>query len=276
MNQAYESFRLLTDANLEIYLSHYLKDAPCELREAVRYSVLGRGKRVRPTLVFLTAKAYGIDEKAIMPLAIALELIHNYSLVHDDLPAMDNDDYRSGQLSTHKKFGEATGILAGDTLLTMAGEILADDLRVRPEHARSASFLFKSAGASGMVGGQILDLKEDLKEDEILKMYALKTGALFKAAILMPAYAAAAAESEIKALDAFASYTGLSFQIADDVIDLKEGETKKTFASIHGIEEAEGTLKTFRVLANKSLDLIPNRDFSELKQFTDALIDRSF
>lgn len=276
MKQAYESFRLLTDANLEIYLTHYLKDAPSDLREAVRYSVLGRGKRVRPTLVFLTAKAYGIDEKAIMPLAIALELIHNYSLVHDDLPAMDNDDYRSGQLSTHKKFGEATGILAGDTLLTMASEIIADDLRARPEHARSASFLFKSAGASGMVGGQILDLKEELKEDEILKMYALKTGALFKAAILMPAYAAAASESEIKALDAFASYTGLSFQIADDVIDLKEGETKKTFASIHGIEEAEGTLKTFRVLANKSLDLIPNRDFSELKRFTDALIDRSF
>lgn len=231
---------------------------PKRLHEAMRYSVLGGGKRVRPALVYATAEALDLPQEAIDGAACAVELIHVYSLVHDDLPAMDNDDLRRGRPTCHKAFDEATAILAGDALQVLAfqtlvrGPGLPDDANTR---LQLVDLLSQASGTRGMAGGQALDLAalgKHLSIEEIETMHAHKTGALIRACVMMAAACARELSPAIRAaLDEYATAIGLAFQIQDDVLDV-EGDpallgkatgadsalNKPTYPTVAGIERA--------------------------------------
>jgi farnesyl diphosphate synthase len=201
---------------------------PTRLHEALRYSALGGGKRVRPVLAYATASALGIPETSVDGVACAVELIHAYSLVHDDLPAMDDDDLRRGRPTCHKAFDEATAILVGDALQVLAFETLASgpglpaDATIRLELVR---LLAAASGTAGMAGGQALDLAavgKQLSLAEVEEMHARKTGALIRASVMMAAACAAGASTATtRALDEFATAIGLAFQIQDDLLDIE-------------------------------------------------------
>jgi geranylgeranyl diphosphate synthase type II len=195
-------------------------DCPAPLAEAMRYAVLGGGKRIRPLLVLATLRALGQREEVGLPAAAALELVHAYSLIHDDLPAMDNDDVRRGKPSCHRAFGEALAILAGDALLTLAFEVLAHAL---PEQRVGAAIriLAHAAGPAGMVGGQADDVDkrtEAISSDQVESIHRRKTGALFVAAIHIGGLLGKARKRELQALLSFGQDLGLAFQIADDLL----------------------------------------------------------
>ena len=219
------------------------------LREAMRYAVLSQGKRLRPFFVLESCRLHDVDTKLALDVACALECVHCYSLVHDDLPAMDNDDLRRGQPTTHKQFDEATAILAGDGLLTFAFEILA---RANAPIAIVLQ-LAKASGPNGMVGGQMLDIEAETKNfaslNEISNMQRKKTGALFEFACVVGAMLAGADQ---KPLQKYAEQVGLAFQIADDVLDVEATSTvlgkatqkdkakgKATFVDFMGLENAK-------------------------------------
>lgn len=193
------------------------------LDEAAFYACFGGGKRVRPRLVRLGALAAGgempLDE--VLELASAVELVHSYSLVHDDLPAMDNDDFRRGMPTVHKKFGEANGILAGDALLTLAGVVLTEGAaKYGGQFARAATFIMR--GAYAMAAGQAEDLRGAKTEEEFLSMYSLKTGALIRAAFLAGATVAGGDRECLASAEEYAEALGLAFQLADDLLDIGE------------------------------------------------------
>lgn len=190
------------------------------LAPVMRYAALGGGKRVRPVGMFEGAESVGGDGASVLNLACALELIHSYSLVHDDLPAMDNDDYRRGKLTVHKKFGEANGILAGDALLSRAQTILARECAVGQAFAEAAAYI--ACCAEDMVVGQALDLSGMRSQEEFLHMYSLKTGALFRAAFAGGAIAAGGTPEQVSAAEKYASALGAAFQLADDLLDVGE------------------------------------------------------
>jgi farnesyl diphosphate synthase len=225
------------------------------LRDAMRYAVLGQGKRLRPFLVVQSAQLFGVDAEQAYRTGAALEAVHCYSLVHDDLPAMDNDDLRRGQATTHRKFDEATAILAGDALLTFAFEVLADSATHADPAIRVAlvGALAKAAGEAGMVGGQMLDIEADRlgfdNYGQISAMQARKTGALFGFACEAGAILGAADASPLRQ---YAEHIGLAFQIADDVLDIEssaetmgkatqkdKGKGKATFVDLLGLEGAK-------------------------------------
>jgi len=248
-------------ASLEDMLDRILpqpegEEAP--LHEAMRYSALGGGKRLRPFILVSVAQMFNVSDRSALLAAAALECIHCYSLVHDDLPAMDDDDLRRGQPTTHIKFDEATAILAGDALLTLAFEILADeqvhgDPAIRIELVR---ILSRAAGIHGMVGGQMMDLEAEktghhLSEAQITRLQMLKTGALIAVACDMGAVLGHAAPQVRQALTAYAHDVGLAFQIADDLLDYDGDEQvmgkrarkdaaagKATFVAILGPDRA--------------------------------------
>jgi len=227
------------------------------LFEAMRYGVLNGGKRLRPFLLMETSKIFSVNKDNALRAAAAIECIHSYSLVHDDLPAMDNSDLRRGNPTVHKKYDEATAILAGDGLLTYAFEILADARTHKDPYIRCklVSCLARSSGMQGMVGGQMLDLMAESHEfniGEITRLQRMKTGELIAAAIEMGAILGQAQESEIIALRSYAQGIGLVFQIVDDLLDYSsteeemgkpvgrdEGAGKATFVTIMGIERAK-------------------------------------
>jgi geranylgeranyl pyrophosphate synthase len=204
---------------------------PLQLHTAMRYSALGGGKRIRPLLVYATGQALGVSAEQLDGPAAAIELMHAFSLVHDDLPAMDNDDLRRGQPTTHIKFDEATAILAADALQPLAFQVLATDTKMRcPPDTRLQliSLLAEACGSIGMTGGQSIDLSAEgrqLNKAELEHMYRLKTGRLLHASVLSAAYCAQADNNLIQALERFADSLGLAFQIRDDVLDI-EGETQ--------------------------------------------------
>jgi geranylgeranyl diphosphate synthase, type II len=203
-------------------LPHRYPASPPRLIEAVQYSLLAGGKRLRPTLVLESASACGsADSPAALAAAAALELVHTFSLVHDDLPAMDDDDLRRGRPTNHKVFGEATAILAGDAMVSMAFEILATDCPP-PLAARLVRELAHATGPAGMIGGQVLDIDSSHPPQtlqELQTLHRMKTGALLTAACRMGAIAAAADEKKLAALDRFGRHLGLAFQIVDDLLD---------------------------------------------------------
>lgn len=233
------------------------------LVEAMRYSALSSGKRIRPFMVLASAQIFGISVLKSLNAAVALEFIHVYSLIHDDLPAMDNDDFRRGKPSNHKRFNEATAILAGDALLTYAFEILADpqthsDPAVRCELIKTTA---KAAGFMGMAGGQMMDLEksnQEISKETLAKLQRLKTGELFMAAAEMGAIIGRCGPNERKALRYFAHDLGLAFQIKDDILDhqgidegkseIEETEHKKpkdnaSIVDLVGIKNAQEQLK---------------------------------
>lgn len=208
---------------------------PAPLPEAMRYAALGAGKRLRPALVLAATRAAGGRMDAAMAPAIALELVHAYSLVHDDLPPMDNDVERRGRPTVHVAYGEANAILVGDALLTEAFAVIADaDLLASEQKVRCISALATAAGARGMVGGQVLDISGAASTPEaLMTMHAAKTGALFVAACRMGSACAAAPDEAEAALVAYAEALGVAFQIGDDLIDL---------ADIEGVPDAHEAL----------------------------------
>jgi len=227
-----------------------------EMMKAMRYSLFAGGKRLRPVLLMAAADAVGKDGRLFLHAACALEMIHTYSLIHDDLPAMDDDDYRRGLLTNHKVFGEGMAILAGDGLLTLAFETLLSQPDAPPATLnRLAREVAAAAGPSGMVGGQAIDLLSAGKlptPDTMALMHRLKTGALFRASIRAGALLAEANEAELDSLTCFAENFGLAFQITDDILDVTgttavlgkpvgsdERNQKATYVTVYSLPEAQ-------------------------------------
>lgn len=228
------------------------------LLDAEQYSLFAGGKRIRPTLVLEFCRMFGGSDEAALPFAAAVEMLHTSSLIHDDLPCMDNDDLRRGKPTNHKVFGEATAVLAGDALLIGAFEQTASNARVSPEIAAMATaYLAGSVGTYGMVGGQIMDMEGEhrkLSLDELLKLHSLKTGALINASCVLGALAAGVlpADSVMEKVILYAEKIGLAFQIVDDILDrigdeqtlgkktgADQEHEKNTFLSFYSVEEAQ-------------------------------------
>jgi geranylgeranyl diphosphate synthase type II len=200
---------------------------PAGLREALEYSLLAPGKRLRPMLVLLAAEGVGGSTEAAMPAAVAVEMIHAYSLVHDDLPAIDDDDLRRGQPTCHKRFGEATAVLVGDALLTMAFEVLARRIEPPEVAAACCAAVAEAAGPCGMVGGQADDVAgpgADDGVDELVSIHGRKTGALINVSLKLGALVAGADGAQLAALEQYGRRLGLAFQITDDLLDVRSNE----------------------------------------------------
>ena len=265
-----------TQQFIENALKSYLDETPelyGVLWDSMRYSVGAGGKRVRPMLTLEFCRLCGGNVAAALPFACAVELIHTYSLIHDDLPCMDDDDMRRGKPSNHIEFGEDTALLAGDALQSLAFEIMLspDSLRNCPaDRAAKAAFtLAKLCGASGMVGGQVIDLQYEDKnasEDIITQMHLLKTGALIKAACLMGAIVAGADDEKLSAVSEYAQCIGLAFQLVDDVLDVTSTSAqlgkpvnsdidnkKSTLVSLYGVEEC---LRRADALTQQAIDAL--------------------
>ena len=240
---------------------------PATIHRAARYSLAAGGKRIRPVLVLAAGEAVGGMREELMPLACAVEMIHTYSLIHDDLPAMDDDDLRRGKPTSHKVFGEAIAILAGDALLTRAFELLAevpddwDETRLRRRQRATAS-LARACGTTGLIGGQVMDLESEgraIGAADLERLHRAKTGALLSACVRGGAILGGAGEAELARLTRYASAIGLAFQVVDDVLDATEtaerlGKTpgkdqaarKSTYVSIHGLERARALAAELR------------------------------
>lgn len=234
------------------------KTFPPSINEAMRYSLFAGGKRVRPILAIAAAEALGAKAAGLLPLAGALELIHTYSLIHDDLPAMDNDDFRRGRPTCHKVYGEAIAILAGDGLLNMAFEVLSDPRRLKSVSASRLIAITReisiASGVFGMVGGQVVDMESEGKDIEFPMLeyiHTHKTGALIRASLRVGALYAKAGKRQLTALTRYGELVGLAFQIADDILDITGTQEeigkdvgsdlekdKKTYPSFFGLEES--------------------------------------
>jgi geranylgeranyl pyrophosphate synthase len=251
-----DEYRRRVEARLERLLARD-DGAPTRLRSAMEYSVLGAGKRVRPLLSYAAGELCAVPREAVDAVAASVELVHAYSLVHDDLPAMDDDDLRRGQPTTHKAYDEATAILAGDALQALAFELLCTEERLRAQPAaqvRLIAWLARAVGPAGMVGGQLLDLEAEgraIAERALEDIHRRKTGELIRAAIMMPSELAEMSAEARASLDRFARDIGLVFQIRDDLLEV-EGDTatlgksagsdevndKATYPSVLGLEGA--------------------------------------
>lgn len=228
------------------------------LLESEQYSLFAGGKRIRPTLTLEFCRMFGGEDAAALPFACAVEMIHTYSLIHDDLPCMDNDDMRRGKPTNHKVFGETTALLAGDSLLTGAFEVAASNTAAGADcAAKAVAYLASCAGRYGMIGGQIMDLegeKKKLSLDQLLKLHSMKTGALINASAVMGALAAGVSfkDPRMEAVITYAENIGLAFQIVDDILDRTGDSTllgknvgmdaerqKNTFLSFYTVEEAQ-------------------------------------
>jgi len=255
------------------------------LNQSMYYSLMGGGKRIRPVLALASADAVGGNLKTLLPAVVALELIHTYSLIHDDLPSMDNDDYRRGRLSNHKVYGEAHAILAGDALLTYAFELLADPVLAQPERQlRIIREVAVAAGKAGMVGGQVADVAGEGKTltlNDIEDIHKAKTGALLTVSARLGGILAGGTEEQVQALTDYAQALGLAFQIKDDILDVVgDSETlgkpagsdlrqgKSTYVTLLGLEGAGQELHAQILKAQSALTL-----FAEGAIFLSELAD---
>ena len=246
------------------------EDCPAQLAEAMRYSLLAPGKRLRPLLALLAAEACGGDQAAAIPAACAVEMIHAYSLIHDDLPAMDDDDLRRGRPTCHKVFGEALAILAGDALLTLAFEVLARDVQPPRVAAECCALLGRAAGCSALVGGQADDLAGQFSNagvEALMAIHRRKTGAMMLVSLQLGATIAGADERQLAALTEYGQCLGLAFQITDDLLDVR-GETeamgkrvhkdsdrgKLTYPGLLGIEESARRAESLVAQAIQALE----------------------
>ncbi|HEV3136993.1 MAG TPA: farnesyl diphosphate synthase [Pirellulales bacterium] len=267
------------DQGLVAY-THFECGCPKHLAEAIRYSLLAPGKRLRPILTLMAAEGCGGSREAALPAACAVEMVHAYSLVHDDLPAMDDDDLRRGRASCHKAFGEATAILAGDALLALAFEILARDVDPPAGAARCCGVLAQAAGPSALVGGQADDLAGEFSAGSLAALESIhrrKTGALFLASLELGALVAGASREQRSALTEYGRRVGLMFQITDDLLDVcgdsaalgkRAGKDAKrgklTFPGILGVEESLS--KARRLVDEACLALEPLRPRADALQ----------
>ncbi|HEY5583937.1 MAG TPA: farnesyl diphosphate synthase [Ruminiclostridium sp.] len=244
------------------------------LKEAMLYSLMAGGKRLRPVLALATTEMFDKELQEVLEYACSIEMIHTYSLIHDDLPAMDNDDYRRGKLTNHKVFGEAMSILAGDALLNLAYEKMIKDAMTSNNKRKleALGIIAEYAGALGMIGGQVIDLDSEGKRvdsDKLKAMHRLKTGALIKAPVEAAAIICGATETELKLLSQYASNLGLAFQIKDDILDVEGSiedmgknpgsdalREKSTYVTMYGLDKSK-----------KMLDDVTNEGVSFLEKF---------
>ncbi|WP_228547457.1 polyprenyl synthetase family protein [Filobacillus milosensis] len=230
-------------------------ELPLDLKDALLYATKAGGKRLRPVLMMASFEAFNHSIEKVLHPALALEMIHTYSLIHDDLPAMDDDDFRRGKHTLHKKYDEATAILIGDGLLTYAFQVVSNsDQLDAEEKVYVLQQLSQASGFEGMIAGQHLDLQgenQSLEEQELNRVHQLKTGALIRSAVKIGAYLGGATPPQIESMDQFASYLGLIFQIQDDILDVSgemdvigkpvgsdEEKNKSTYPQIMGLEQA--------------------------------------
>lgn len=258
---------------IEDALNQYLpeKNNPQSIiYDSMRYSLLAGGKRLRPVLMLETGKMCGGNLSDLIPFACAIEMIHTYSLIHDDLPAMDNDDLRRGMPTNHIKFGESIAILAGDALLNKAFEIVSATNTQNPSLTlRAISILAKSAGTEGMIGGQVVDLESENKmiDSDLLKyLHSLKTGAIIRSSCVIGAVLSGASDEQVKAADDFALNLGIAFQIQDDILDVTGSEkslgkpigsdkenNKNTYVTLFGLDKARTLSEKY---SKKSIDAL--------------------
>ena len=247
------------------------------LRQAMTYSLMAGGKRIRPVLTLAFCRLFGGTEEAALPLACGLEMVHTYSLIHDDLPCMDDDDFRRGKPTNHKVYGQANAVLAGDALLTAAFSTLAEAPLPPDQICRAVRILAYAAGPDGMVGGQVLDLLGEgssLSEEEILTIEALKTGCMIEAAARLGAVAAGGTPEQEEAAAAYARPIGLAFQIRDDVLDVlgdagelgkatgaDSARQKSTFVALKGLEACQTWIDTLTEQALQALEPFAQKDF---------------
>ena len=259
--------------------------------EAVNYSVTAGGKRLRPLLMRETYRMFGGEGKVVEPFMAAMEMIHTYSLVHDDLPAMDNDEYRRGKKTTHAVYGEAMGILAGDALLNLAFETAAGafDLETSARTAKALQILAKKAGIYGMIGGQVVDVESEgmpLSREKLDFIYRLKTSALIEAAMMTGAVLAGATEEEVAAIERVANDVGLAFQIQDDILDVTstlevlgkpihsdDKNHKTTYVTLEGLDKAKKDVEEISEHALSTLASL-NRRNEFLEELIRMLITR--
>ncbi len=280
---------------------------PPVLHEAMRYSIFAGGKRLRPVLCLAAAEVCGRDSERVMPTACALELIHTYSLIHDDLPAMDDDDFRRGRPTSHKKFGEAVAILAGDALLTQAFDLMAQNARtagVRPEAAlKAVGAVSRAAGSLGMIGGQVMDLameragrskslgaahaflKNGSRAAALDAIHRRKTGALIRASLQAGALLSGASPARVRALETYGEALGLAFQIADDVLDIigdkkllgKRGSDREngklTYPAVYGLAESQARARKEAARAKRALAPFGSRAWA-LEALADYVVQR--
>ena len=262
-------YREYIESFMQEYYARFLKEPQKPLFEAMEYSLLAGGKRLRPVFCFDFCRMCGADWKKAAPFAAAVEMIHTYSLIHDDLPSMDNDDLRRGRPTNHKVFGEAMAILAGDALLTDAFA-LASTAEVQSLSALRTAIgvLSECAGSLGMVGGQVLDImseERELTEQEVLDIQSRKTGALINAACVLGVIAAGGTEAQMEAAGKFAGLLGLAFQIRDDMLDVigtqeEMGKgvgtdaAKNTFVRLYGLDRCEELVQQYTASAIEALD----------------------
>ena len=284
--QQYTKYVEIFENELKIAISTI--DAPEILKESMKYAILDGGKRVRPVLALATADMLGVDLSLILPYTIAIECIHSYSLVHDDLPSMDNDDYRRGKLSTHKKFGEAQGILAGDALLNFAFEYVLNKENFTQNDSRALGLLAKHSGCSGMVGGQVLDLENEkntiISEQVLYRIYENKTAKLIMAPILIASILSDKKHFEI--LSEYGLNLGYLFQISDDILDVEgtiaeigktphkdENSDKLSAIKVFGIDGAKERKALHYSKCIEQLNKINNNKF--LLELTKSMFERT-
>jgi len=263
--------------------------APGQLHRAMRYSALSGGKRIRPVLVYAAGATLDVEPEQLDPIAASIECIHAYSLIHDDLPAMDNDDLRRGRPTCHRAFDEATAILAGDALQALAFELLAAGLPKSSPSLAVIAEIAHACGSTGMAGGQALDLDavgRQLTESSLKTMHRLKTGALIRASVTVPCLLAGVDSQTLTALARYGDCIGLAFQVRDDILDVAGNSEltgkntqadaalgKPTFVSILGLEESRRQALELRDMAIRSLEHVPG-DIATLAWLAGYVVSR--
>ncbi len=281
MNSITQSYKQIVDD----YILEYLDSVTDEnihgasLMDAVRYAYNTGGKRIRPIIMLMIGDQLNVDRNKLLPYAAALEMIHSYSLIHDDLPAMDDDDERRGQPTVHVKYDEALAILAGDYLLNSASELLLENLiDTGAADLRAFKYLLYSSGIGGMLGGQVMDIADEVNMEmsKLKQMYELKTGALFMAASTIPGLVAGLADADVDMLTELGKTIGLTFQLVDDVLDREEDRiiNKVTLVSALDDRETEALIDEYY---NKSKVLLNDLNLanSNLEELIDSLVHRS-
>lgn len=283
-----KGYKKIIDASLQEYFNDLPENT---MTKAMAYSVNLGGKRLRPALVLLTAKMFGGEEKEALPMAMAMEMIHTYSLIHDDLPAMDNDDLRRNMPTNHKVFGEAIAILAGDALLNEAMTLLLKTYSVKSaKGAKAALLISQCSGREGMILGQMLDLENEHKDasaKELMACHEEKTGKLIAGSLEAPGLYFGATDEEVRKLRAFGLKLGLAFQIQDDILDETSSTTvlgktigkdeqsgKTTYVSLFGLEKSQVMMKE---ITEEALEILRGlqRDTLELEDITMNLMSRN-
>lgn len=290
MNKIFENYKKLADQMLTKY-NPVRPNLQKVIYEAMNYSLSAGGKRLRPALLMEFNRIFGGDANAALPFACALEYIHTYSLIHDDLPAMDNDDMRRGKPTCHKVYGEANAVLAGDALLTKAFELMAEcDFDDKARQLRAIACIAESVGTEGMIGGQVIDIQSENKSipyETLKTLHSLKTGALIKAACVGGAILGGASEREISKVSDYAVNLGIAFQIRDDILDVigsaeelgkpigSDSEScKNTYVSLFGLEKSEELCREYTEKAISALDNLP--DTENLKLLAEEMVNRTY